>query len=227
MSKHASVDRSAPDTKGRSPRERVMAHLEWLLRGAAAVGTGALLAWGSRADAQQPPSGDTTSDVHLDGFFTPTTPQVCDPLPPPVNCTRPGTVSLRWCVAQRARWVPTVRGWAVDLTMWTLQTPVSPYGRSLPSLTTPPPPRILAPGESAPSVSFGGVARADVTVEGATVESLTSAINRIDLTLVPAKTATTVVVTLPTPSNTRDRFTVELDVNRPKNEPVPVKLAGD
>ncbi|MCX6550020.1 MAG: hypothetical protein NTY02_03250 [Acidobacteria bacterium] len=200
-------DSSGPDAGAPTPRARVLTHLERLLRGATAVGAGALLAWGSRAEAQRPP-------------------QVCDPLPPPVNCKPPESFTVERCVAQQTRWTKVKGTWAVDFTVWLLQTGSS-RGPALPALSPPPRAEMLAPGEPALPVSFARVTTSDVTVVGATVESLAAVSNRIDVRLRPASDVHSITVSLPNPADRRDRFTVVLDVGRTPAEGllVPVTLA--
>jgi hypothetical protein len=130
----AQATTGGPDTD-RSPRARTVAHLETLLRGVTALGTGALLAWSSRADAQKPP-------------------QVCDPLPPPVNCKAPETFRLENCVAQHTRWTKAGDGWTLDFTLWTLS--LGSRRHSLPAMSPPTRPD----ASSAPNpdrVTFAGV----------------------------------------------------------------------
>ena len=181
---------------GRSPRERAVAHLETLLRGAAALGTGALLAWSSRADAQQPP-------------------QVCDPLPPPVNCKAPETFRLENCVAQHTRWTKAGDRWTLDFTLWTLS--LGSRGDSLPAMSPPTRPD----ASSAPNpdrVTFAGVRKEAVAVTGGALSALTISGGRLDLTLIPAPASREIRVTLPNPTNQTAQFSVLLDLAEPPVE---------
>jgi len=200
---------AAPGTQERTPRERVTEHLEKLLRGATAVGAGALLGWAGRADAQRPP-------------------QVCDPLPPPVNCRVPDDFSVGRCAAQHTRWTRVNGIWGVDFTIWLLQVGRNPW-EMLPSLSAPPPPLMLAPGEPARAVTFARVKARDVIVTGGVAESVTAASNRIDARLRPARGAKTVTVSIPDPANAGKRFSVVLDVSRTPAEGliVPVRLGAE
>jgi hypothetical protein len=192
-----------------TPRDRVAAHLDKLLRGATAVGTGVLLGWAGRADAQRPP-------------------QVCDPLPPPVNCKAPDSFEAGRCLAQQTRWTRVKGRLGVDLTIWLLQVGRNPWD-AFPAVSEPPLPRILAPGEPALPVSFSRVARRDVAVDGAVAESVTIISNRIDMRLRPTPGAKSVNVSLPDPSDRARRIAVVLDVSKAAKEglQVPVRLVPE
>jgi hypothetical protein len=206
--KHAEPS-PARESADPTPRDRVLAHLDTLLRGATAVGTGVLLGWASRADAQRPP-------------------QVCDPLPPPVNCKAPDRFEAGRCLAQQTRWTSVKGKMGVDLTIWLLQIGQSPW-EAFPALSEPPLPDMLAPGEPALPVSFTRVARRDVAVDGAVAESVTIVSNRIDMRLRPPRGAKSVRVSLPDPSNRKKRITVVLDISKAAKEGllVPARLVPE
>jgi hypothetical protein len=200
-------DAPRADGADSTPRDRVVEHLETLLRGATAVGTGVLLGWASRAEAQRPP-------------------QVCDPLPPPVSCKAPDHYSVGRCLAQHTQWTRVEGRTAVEFTIWLLQVGQNPW-EALPALPAPPPPRMLAPGEPALPVSFARVTMKDVAAKGATVQSVTSAANRVDVSLLPEAGAKTITLSLPSPAAGDERFTVVLDISAAPKAGllVPVRLA--
>jgi len=202
-------DPAAPDAQGPTPRERVAEHLEKLLRGATAVGAGMVLSWAGRADAQRPP-------------------QVCDPLPPPVNCKAPDDFSVGRCAAQQTRWSRLKGVWGVDCTIWLLKVSRNPW-EVFPALSAPPPPAMLAPGEPAQSVTFARVRPRDLKVTGGAAESVTAASNRIDIRLRPGRGAKSVSVTLPDPADAGKPFTVVLDVSQApaEGQVVPVRLVEE
>jgi hypothetical protein len=71
--------------------------MENLMRTATTVGAGIVLACGVKAQ-------------------TPGSPQIVDPLPPPVGCCEnPDELLVRGCVDQQAHWVKTGMRWSIEL----------------------------------------------------------------------------------------------------------------
>ncbi len=98
-----------PERDARTVRERVLAHMENLMRTATTLGAGIALACGAKAQG-------------------PRRPQVCDPPPPPppACCEDPDQLLLRGCVKQQTRWVKSDGRWSLTFTLW-----VHPYSVSI------------------------------------------------------------------------------------------------
>lgn len=196
---------SEPDIERRSPRERTLAHLDRLLHRVTAIGTGVVLVWSSRADAQRPP-------------------QVCDPLPPPVNCKAPETFRAEVCIAQHTQWKKSGNAWVLELTLSLLETGFL-YAQ-LPD-KTPPQPEDRVLGQHAAGVTFAGVDKGVVSVTGAALRLVKAVVNRVDLTLVPDAGSRSITVSVPNPANHTQRFAVVLDLSQPPADrhSVSVRLA--
>jgi hypothetical protein len=81
-------------------RKRTLAHLEKVLKSAAAASAGLVLAC-SQNQGQNPPL------------------QVCDPPPPPVGCCEnPEQFVLRVCLEHQAGWRQEGKEWTLDLRIW-------------------------------------------------------------------------------------------------------------
>ena len=173
---------SPPETPG-TVRERTLAHMEKLMRTATTVGAGIVLACGAKAQTTK-------------------TPQVCDPLPPPMgSCENPADFLLSGCLDAQTRWVKSGTRWTLHLSLAATSGPVH--------------------------ISFEGLKRDDVKVVGAALRDVSVTPRKAAFVLVAGAGDRKLNMQVPVLCNDK-KMTLRLilDISKPptENGSVPVRL---